>query len=122
MREQPESTPLERELRRLQLTAVSRRYPELAEAAQAAGWSYAEYLERLVEEEVLHRREARIARTARKAGFPFLKTLEEFDFTFQRSIERKALGLYLGPELVSGGRSLILYGAPGLGKTALCIA
>lgn len=115
-------TPLERELLRLHLTAVARRYPELSEQAAAEGWSHAEYLERLVDAEVVERREARIARIARKAGFPFLKTLEEFDFTFQRSIERKALGPYLGPELVSGGRSLILWGPPGLGKTALCIA
>lgn len=117
-----ELTPLERELRRLHLTAVARRYPELSERAVAEGWSHAEYLERLVDEEVTHRREARIARAARQAGFPFLKTLEEFDFTFQRSITRTALGPYLGPELVSGGKSLILWGPPGLGKTALCIA
>jgi DNA replication protein DnaC len=109
-------------LRRLHLTAVARRYPELGEQAVAQGWSHAEYLERLVAEEVLQRREARIARSARQAGFPFLKSLEEFDFTFQRSIERAALGPYLGPELVSGGKSLILWGPPGLGKTALCIA
>lgn len=122
MSNERDPTPLERELRRLQLTAIARRYPELAEQAVAAGWSPTEYLERLVEEEVQHRHEARIARAARQAGFPFLKTLEEFDFTFQRSIERPALGPYLGPELVSGGRSLILWGPPGLGKTALCIA
>lgn len=115
-------TPLARELRRLNLTAVAQRYPDLAAQAVAAGWSPAEYLERLVEAELVHRREARIARLVRKAGFPFLKTLEEFDFTFQRSIERPALGPYLGPELVSNGRSLILWGPPGLGKTALCIA
>lgn len=117
-----DQTPLERELRRLHLTAVAERYPALAAQAVEEGWSHAEYLERLVDEEVTHRQAARLARTARLAGFPFLKTLEEFDFTFQRSIERAALGPYLGPELVSGGRSLILWGAPGLGKTALCIA
>lgn len=115
-------TPLAQELQRLHLNAMARRYPELAEQAVAEGWSHAEYLERLVEEERNHRREARITRAARQAGFPFLKTLEEFDFQFQRSIERPALGPYLGPELVSGGRCLILWGPPGLGKTALCIA
>jgi DNA replication protein DnaC len=122
MSKERDLTPLERELRRLHLTAVARRYPELAEQALAEGWTHAEYLERLVDEELVHRREARIARAARQAGFPFLKTLEEFDFTFQRSIERAALGPYLGPELVSGGKSLILWGPPGLGKTALCVA
>jgi DNA replication protein DnaC len=117
-----DATPLERELRRLHLTAVARQYPELAARAVTEGWSHAEYLERLVAAETVERREARIARVARQAGFPFLKTLEEFDFTFQQSIDRPALGPYLGPELVSGGKSLILWGKPGLGKTALCIA
>jgi DNA replication protein DnaC len=115
-------TPLEADLRRLRLPTVRARYPELAAQALAEGWSYAEYLERLVTEEIAQRTESRIARATRRAGFPFLKTLEEFDFTFQRSLQRKALGPYLGPELVSGGRNLILCGAPGLGKTALCIA
>jgi DNA replication protein DnaC len=115
-------TPLEADLRRLRLPTVRARYPDLAAQAQAEGWSYAEYLERLVTEEIAQRTETRIARATRRAGFPFLRTLEEFDFTFQRSLQRKALGPYLGPELVSGGRNLILCGTPGLGKTALCIA
>src|SRR5438128_299978 len=115
-------TPLDAELRRLRLPTVRARYPELEQQALAANWSYSEYLERLVAEEIVRREELRIARLTRRAGFPFLKTLEEFDFTFQKSVQRKALGPYLGPELVSGGRSLILWGPPGLGKTALSIA
>lgn len=113
---------LEAGLRRLHLPTVRRYYAELERQAAAESWSYPEYLERLVLLEIEHRTETRIARATHKAGFPFLKTLEEFDFTFQKSIQRKALGPYLGPELVSGGRSLILCGPPGVGKTALCIA
>jgi len=122
MNPSPELTPLSADLRQLRLPTIRRRYPELEERARAEGWSYSEYLERLAAEEVAYRREVRIARATRRAGFPFLKTLEEFDFTFQRSIQRPTLGPYLGAELVSGGRNLILWGTPGLGKTALCIA
>jgi DNA replication protein DnaC len=117
-----EAGALEAGLRRLHLPSILRCYPELAQQAVAESWSYAEYLERLVLAEIDHRTETRIARATRKAGFPFLKTLEEFDFAFQKSIQRKVLGPYLGPELVSGGRSLILWGTPGVGKTALCVA
>lgn len=118
----PPLTPLEADLRRLRLPTVRARYPELEAQAVTEGWSYSEYLERLVSEEIAHRTETRIARATRRAGFPFLKTLEEFDFTFQQSLPRRALGPYLGAELVSGSRNLILWGEPGLGKTALCIA
>jgi DNA replication protein DnaC len=117
-----EPTPLAGDLRRLRLPTMRAQYAELEAQARAEGWSYSEYLERLVHAEVTHRREKRIARAAREAGFPFLKTLEEFDFAFQRSVSRAQFGPYLGPELVSGGRSLILCGPPGVGKTALCIA
>lgn len=113
---------LEAGLRRLNLPTIRRRFAELEEHAVRESWGYNEYLLRLVEEEIAHRQETRIARATRAARFPFLKTLEEFDFTFQKSIQRKALGPYLGPEMVSGGRNLILSGPPGVGKTALCIA
>jgi DNA replication protein DnaC len=114
--------PLEQTLRRLHLPAVRQRYQELAAQAVAENWSYPEYLEQLAQAEVERRQERRIEVATRRAGFPFLKTLEEFDFTFQQSLKRQALGPYLGPELVSGGRNLILWGPPGLGKTALSIA
>jgi DNA replication protein DnaC len=117
-----ETTPLEGALRRLRLPEARRRYAEVEQQAIAQGWSYREYLEQLAQLELAGREERRIARETRRAGFPYLKTLEEFDFTFQSSVRRAALGPYLGPELVSGGRTLILYGPPGVGKTALSIA
>lgn len=113
---------LEAGLKRLNLPTIRRRCAELEAEAIRGNWGYNEYLLRLVDEEIAHRQETRIARATHRAHFPFLKTLEEFDFTFQRSLQRKALGPYLGPELVSGGRNLILCGPPGVGKTALCIA
>jgi DNA replication protein DnaC len=94
----------------------------LEETARAEQWSYSEYLERVAAEELAERSERRIALAVRRAGFPFVKSLEEFDFTFQTSIQRSRLGPYLGAELVSQGRCLILHGPPGVGKTALCIA
>lgn len=109
-------------LKRLHLPTVRRQHLLMQEQAEKEGWSYREFLERLVNEELAHRAETRIQRATRKARFPFLKTIEEFDFTFQTSVKRKALGRYLGPELVSEGRSAILLGRPGRGKTHLAIA
>ncbi len=113
---------LDEQLRRLRLPTARVRYAELEQEAITGSWSYAEYLGRVAEEELAHRHERRIARLVRQAHFPFLKTLEEFDFTFQTSVSRRALGPYLGWERVASGRNLILVGPSGTGKTALSIA
>jgi DNA replication protein DnaC len=109
-------------LKRLHLPTIRRLYLRLQEQAEKEGWSYRDFLDRLVCEELAHRAETRVSRATSKARFPFLKTIEEFDFTFQTSIRRVALGRFLGPEIVSEGRSAILLGRPGRGKTHLAIA
>lgn len=118
----PSSLDLDGLLRRLHLPTVRRLYPELQERAETEGLSYRDYLALLVAEEVAHRTQTRIQRATRKAGFPFLRTIEEFDFTFQTSVRLNLLGTYLGPELVTEGRSLIFAGKPGTGKTHLAVA
>jgi DNA replication protein DnaC len=113
---------LEEHLRRLHLSSMRARYEEIEMEARRERWSYREYLEHLAAEEIAHRHERKIAQNVRRAGFPFLKTLDEFDFTFQSSVSRMMLGPYLGMDLVTGGRNLILWGRSGVGKTALAIA
>lgn len=66
--------------------------------------------------------QTRITRSVRKAKFPFLRTVEEFDFTFQTSVRLKMLGSLLGPELVSEARSAVVSGLSGGGKTHLAVA
>ena len=109
-------------LRRLHLPTVRRLYPECELRAEAEDQSYRDFLATIIAEEVAHRAQTRIERSVRKARFPFLRTIEEFDFTFQSSIRLQLLGSCLGPELVSEGRSLILCGPSGTGKTHLAIA
>jgi len=113
---------LEAGLKRLHLPTIRRIASEMFAQAEKESWTYRELLEQLVAEEVAHRCETRIARAVRKAGFPFLKTIEQFDFTFQTSVKLKALGRFLGPELVEEGRGAVLLGRPGRGKTHLAIA
>lgn len=109
-------------LRRLHLPTIRRLYPELALRAEEEEMSYRTFLEILFAEEIAHRAETRIQRSVRKAKFPFLRTIEEFDFTFQTSVRLKMLGTLLGPELVSEGRAAIFSGPPGRGKTHLSVA
>lgn len=109
-------------LRRLHLPTVRRLYAELATRAEAEGMGYRAYLETLIAEEVAHRSETRITRAVRKARFPFLRTIDDFNFTFQTALRLQMLGSYLGPELVTEGRNAIFSGPSGTGKTHLSIA
>lgn len=118
----PGDIDLDRLLKRLHLPTVRRLYPGYATRAASEGWSHRDYLALLIAEEVAHRNDTRIQKSARQAHFPFTKTVENFDFVFQSSLRRQQLGPYLGPELVSEGRNLILSGKPGRGKTHLAVA
>jgi len=118
----PGAMDLDGLLRRLHLPTIRRLYLELENRAEAEGMSYRDYLAILVTEEVAHRAETRIQRATRKACFPFLRTIEEFDFKLQTAVRLSLLGSYLGPELVSEGRCLILGGSPGTGKTHLSVS
>lgn len=118
----PSAVDLDGLLRRLHLPTIRRMYPEFEQRAEAEGMSYRDFLAILVSEEVAHRAETRIQRATRKARFPFLRAIEEFDFKLQTAVKLSLLGSYLGPELVSEGRCLILGGASGTGKTHLAIS
>lgn len=116
------SIDLDSLLRRLHLPTVRRLYRELEVQAEKESMPHRDYLATLIAEEVAHRAQTRISRSTRKAHFPFLATIEGFDFTFQSTIRLSSLGSLLGPELVSEGRCAIFYGNSGTGKTHLAIA
>ena len=118
----PSSIDLDRLLRRLHLPTVRRLYAELETRAEKEEMSHRDYLAILIAEEVAHRGETRVRRSVHQARFPFLATIEEFDFTFQSSVRLSLIGSALGPELISEGRTMVLCGPSGTGKTHLAIA
>jgi len=50
------------------------------------------------------------------AGFPFVKTIDEFDFAFQRSITRKQVNQLLDMQWIEKFYNLIFLGPPGVGN------
>jgi hypothetical protein len=77
--------------RALKMPAAARTLSKLADRARAEEWPYERFVQMLLETEVSardgHGGEARI----RQARFPARKTLEEFDFTFQRSVKKTVI-------------------------------
>lgn len=113
---------LPRLLKRLHLPTIARMLPEIETRAAAEGWGIRDALAILCAEEVANRNNTRIQKAIRNARFPFLRTIEEFDFTFGSGLRRDLLAPYLCHEFVTEGRNLILSGKSGRGKTALAIA
>lgn len=113
---------LETALKRLSLANTRRVWRELVLRAEKESWSYQQFLETMAAEEVAHRRETRLQRAVRAAHFPFLRTVEEFDFSLQSSLRLTTVGSLLAPDFVTEGRTVILSGKPGRGKTHLAIS
>ena len=108
--------------RALKAPAAARALPKLAERARAEEWSYERFAATLLKSEIdsreSHGGQARI----KAARFPAHKTLEEFDFSFQRSLKRQDV-LHLGQlDFLHGKENVVLLGPPGTGKSHLAIA
>lgn len=107
---------LEAGFKELKMPGAARAYRALIREAQQSGQDYSHFLVRLLEQELLNRRENRLKQLVREARFPELKTLDAFDFTAQPSIPRpKVLSLSQG-EFLNQGESVICIGPPGTGK------
>jgi len=114
--------PIEALLKRLHLANARRVWKDLTARAEKEDWSFRDFLAVLVSEEVAQRQQTRLARLTRRAHFPFLKTIDDFDFTLQSQLRVTMLGSFLTPDFVTDGRGLILSGKTGRGKTHLAIA
>jgi DNA replication protein DnaC len=117
-----DQTDLDALFKRLHLANARRVWRDLVERAEREAWAYRDFLTLLATEEIAHRQQTRLARLTRRAHFPFLKTIDDFNFTCQSSLRLHMLGSALAADFVTEGRSLILAGKPGRGKTHLAIA
>ncbi len=108
--------------KRLSLANTRRSWRDLVARAETEQWSYHDFLSTVIAEEVAHRAQTRIQRNSQRSRFPFLKTVDDFDFTYQSTVKLSLLGSALSPDFVTDGRNLILHGKPGRGKTHLAVA
>jgi len=109
-------------LKRLHLANARRIWHDLVVRAENEQWGFRDFLAVLVAEEVAQRQQTRVQRLTRRALFPFLKTVDDFNFTYQSTVRLTLLGSALSPDFVTEGRTVILTGKPGRGKSHLAIA
>ncbi len=109
-------------LERLKLTRVPERLDQLAEAAAKESWTYVEFLDRVLDVEVSARLERDVTMKTRLARFPFVKTLDQFDFSFQPALNEAQIRELATARFVAHGENILLLGPPGVGKTHLAVS
>jgi len=113
---------IEQHLKTLSLHRINEIYLQEAENAARTKLSYQDYLLRLLEAQVLTKMERSVNRKMQIAGFPDIKRLEEFDFSYQPQINEKLIRELSGLEFLNTGKNVLFVGPPGVGKTHLAIS
>lgn len=106
----------------LKLDQIALSLDALCQQAAKEEWTYSTFLARLLDEELSAREQRRLSVTTKMAHFPFHKTLEQFDFGFQPSVEKRRLQELASLRFVASGENVLLLGPPGVGKTHLSIS
>lgn len=109
-------------LSRLRLTRAQELVCSFAEEAQSKGETYLAFLDRLLQEEVTAKEDRRVKTSLRIAGLPFAKTIEEYDFLFHESLDKRQVMSLFDLDFVGRKENVIFLGPPGVGKTHLATA
>ena len=107
------ASELSHPFRALKAPAAARALPKLTERAREEEWSHERFLEAVLSTEVASRESHGGENRIKAARFPARKTLEEFDFTFQRSVKRQVIE-HLGQlDFLHGRENVVMPGRPG---------
>jgi DNA replication protein DnaC len=106
----------------LRLPFIRQHHQSLADEAAREQWTHLQYLSRLIEGESQQRHERCIARRIAAARFPVIKTLENFDWSWPRKINRAQIQNLFRLAFLKDNASVIFVGGVGTGKSHLALA
>jgi len=106
----------------LKLNSLCKTHHELSNRAAKESWKYSEYLYEALKSESISKAERSKATLTKMAGFPTIKTLEQFDYDFTIGVNRRQIEELSTMEFVKRKENIILLGQSGVGKTHLAIA
>jgi len=113
---------LKHHLKALRLPTVLAECEKVAQRCAADNVDHLGFLLQLIELELLDREQRAAERRLKAARFPTVKTLEDFDFAAQPSLNKVLVAELMRGGFVEQRESVILLGNPGTGKTHLAIA
>jgi DNA replication protein DnaC len=109
-------------LERLKMEHLLTQLDSVCQQAAKADLDYQSFLAQALESEWRGRQQRGIEIRLRMGRFPWIKTLDQFDFECQPSLDRKVVRELAGMSFVERAENVVLLGPPGVGKTHLAIA
>ncbi len=106
----------------LQLSGVENHATPLAQEAAKQEWSYLHFLEKVLLSESQTRHQRKQAMFTKMAGFPSLKTLDEFDFRFASGVPKTLVNQLATLAFIERLENVVLLGPSGVGKTHIASA
>lgn len=106
----------------LALPFVAQGYGAAAQDAARTEMAYSDFLEGLLRQEAAGRKVRKQSMMTRLAGFPVIKTLEDFSYDFAKGVKKSQVEELAGLGFVERRENVVLVGPSGVGKTHLAIA
>ncbi len=116
------NTQLTPKLKHLRLSGILATLETRTRQAVEGQWSYIEFLERLVEDEVERRAQKQLALRVRRASLTSTKTLDNFDWSFNPTINRQQVLQLAHGDYLQRKRNVLICGPTGVGKSHLAQA
>src|SRR4030065_2192408 len=113
---------LEHLLGKLKMDHLEAQLDAVCEQAAQRQDDFKTFLVQALQTEWQGRYQKSIETRLRQARFPWIKTLDQFDFDFQPSLDRRVVRELAGLSFVERSHNVIILGPPGVGKTHLAIA
>jgi DNA replication protein DnaC len=108
-------------LEKLKLEHLEAQLEAVCEQAAQRDLDYKSFLAQALQTEWHGRYQRGVEARLRQARFPWVKTLEQFDFDFQPSLDRRQVRELAGLSFVERAHNLVILGPPGVGKTHLAV-
>ena len=113
---------LEHTLKQLRLSGLNQTLAVRLQEAAANRLSHAEFLELICQDELNVRQQRLLERHTKLADFRHLKTLDDFDWSFNPSIHKKEIFDLAACRFIREAKDVLFLGPPGVGKTHLAQA